>query len=38
MDGEGNVNIALTVSGGLTPGADNRVGLTGGYIDFSAEL
>lgn len=38
MDGEGNVNIALTVSGGLTPGAVYRVGLTGGYIDFSAEL
>ena len=38
MDGEGNVNIALTVSGGLTPGAVYRVGLLGGYIQFNAEL
>ena len=38
IDGEGNVNIALTVSGGLTPGAVYRVGLLGGYIQFNAEL
>ena len=38
MDGEGNVNLTFTVSGGLTPGAVYRVGLTGGYLDFSAEL
>lgn len=38
IDGEGNVNIAFSVSGGLTPGAVYRVGLSGGYIQFNSEL
>ena len=38
MDEAGNITISLNFGGDLTPGAVYFVGLTGGYIDFSAEL